>query len=62
MDEQEKKQGLTITYTLLPVPFRLRTLIPMQFPVVFKFITTRSICQGVTQNKIKKFEQTFAAL
>ena len=62
MNEQEKKQGLTKTYTLLPVPFRLRTLIPMQFPVVFKFITTRPICQGVTQNKIKKFEQTFAAL
>ena len=46
MDEQEKKQGLTITYTLLPVPFRLRTLIPIQFPVVNNTNTFSMICQG----------------
>jgi hypothetical protein len=53
MDEQEKKQGLTKLYTLLPVPFRLRTLIPMQFPVVFKFSTDFTICQGMQLDKIK---------
>ncbi|MBR1695989.1 MAG: hypothetical protein IJ709_11420, partial [Selenomonas sp.] len=51
MDEQEKKQGLTITYTLLPVPFRLRTLIPIQFPVVYNISIFLQICQGPVLGK-----------
>ena len=55
MDEQEKKQGLTITYTLLPVPFRLRTLIPIQFPVVYNISIFIQICQGPVLSKFEKY-------
>jgi hypothetical protein len=34
IQEQEKKQGMRSFYTLLPVPFRLRIVIPIHFPVV----------------------------
>jgi hypothetical protein len=54
MDEQEKKQGLTKLYTLLPVPFRLRTLIPIQFPVVYNISIFLQICQGPVLGKFEK--------